>query len=71
MVNHLQTSHYHLGLVCSWCIVYFTTSANTMCQHSQLYKLALVNDDNNNREEESGDDDKSRECNDEFTFSRE
>ena len=56
LVNHLHTSHYHLGLICSCCIEYFTTSTDTMCQHSQLCKLAPVNDDDNDWEEESNDD---------------
>ena len=38
IVNQLCTSHYHLGLVCSHCVEYFTTSADAMCQHSQLFK---------------------------------
>ena len=38
VVNHLQTSHYHLGLVYSCCMEYFTMSTNAMCQHSQLCK---------------------------------
>ena len=65
--NHLQTSHYHLGLICSHCVEYFTTSANVMCWHSQLCKLAPPSGDDN-QEEESVNNDNSGEYNDEFTF---
>ena len=44
--------HYHLGLIYSWCPKYFTTSANAMCHHLQLCKLASAvvdTDDNNQR----------------------
>ena len=30
VVNNLQMSDYHLGLVCSQCLKYFTTSTDTM-----------------------------------------
>ena len=54
VVNHLQMSHYHLGLICSWCLEYFTTSANTMCHHLQLCKPALASiNDNDDQGEES------------------
>ena len=54
IINHLQTSHYHLGLVCSECLRYFTTSADTMHCHSQLSKWTLAGiDDDNDQEEES------------------
>ena len=35
VVNHLRTSHYHLGLICGWCLEYFMTSSNMMCHYSQ------------------------------------
>ena len=64
VVNHLWTSHYHLGLICSHCVEYFTMSADTMCQHSKLCKPvpAGINDDND-WEEEFVNDDNSREYN--------
>ena len=34
VVIHLRTSHYCLGLVCSWCLEYFITSTNTMHCHT-------------------------------------
>ena len=42
VVNHLRTSHYHLGLICSCCMEYFTMSTDAMHQHSQLCKPALA-----------------------------
>ena len=68
MVNNLQMSHYHMGLVCSQCLKYFTTSTDAMCHHSQLCKLAVggINDDENDQEEESDTDDDGK---DNFMFS--
>ena len=72
VVNHLQTSQYHLGLACSHCMEYFTMSANSMCWHSQLHKpvpASIDNDnDNDNQEEESVNNDNSREYKDELAF---
>ena len=70
VVNHLWTSHYHLGLICSHCMEYFTTSADAMCQHSQLCKPApaSINNDNDDWQEESDDDDNSGEYNDKSAF---
>ena len=45
-----QTSHYHLGPICSQCLEYFTTSMDTMHHHSQLCKLALAGIDNGNNQ---------------------
>ena len=58
-----------MGLICSQCLVYFTTSANAMCHHSQLCKLAPagINDDDNNWEEESNIDDNGKD-DDDFAF---
>ena len=54
MVNHLQPSHYQLGLICSHCVKYFTMSADAMHQHSQLCKLAPAStDDDGDQQEES------------------
>ena len=55
VVNHLQTRHYHLGLICSHCTEYFTRSTNAMCWHSQLYKPALAGINNNDDWEEESD----------------
>ena len=51
VVNHLQTTHYHLGLICACCLDYFTTSADTMHQHAQLCKSMAASDDDDDREE--------------------
>ena len=47
VVNQLQMSNYHLGLICSQCLESFTTSTNAVHCHLQLCKLALagVDDD--------------------------
>ena len=38
VVNHLWMSHYHLGLICSQCLKYCTTSTNAMhCHHWQWW----------------------------------
>ena len=34
MVNHLQTMHYRLGLVCNRCYDCPSTMSNTLCHHS-------------------------------------
>ena len=34
VVNHLQTVHYRLGLVCNKCNDYLSTTSNTLCHHS-------------------------------------
>ena len=65
VANHLRTSHYCLGIIYGWCLEYFMTSANMMCQHVQLCHSAPT-DSNDNCEEkpdaENGKDD------DDFTF---
>ena len=35
VVNHLCTRHYHLGLICERCLLYFMTSLDTMQHHAQ------------------------------------
>ena len=30
VVNHLHTGHYHLGLICKRCLLFFTSNSNTM-----------------------------------------
>ena len=69
LVNHLQTSHYHLGLICSHCVEYFTMNTDAMHWHSQLCKLAPASISNNDDwEEESVYNDSSRGYDDEFAF---
>ena len=41
VVNHLQTMHYHLGLICTHCLNYFMMSADAMWQ-----SMVAGNDDN-------------------------
>ena len=52
-VSHLQTTHYHLGLICSHCVDYFATSSDSMHCHTQLCKPAAAGNDNNYDREES------------------
>ena len=66
VVNHLQTSHYCLGLICSWCLKYFMTSANTMWCHSLLCKQTSAGMDSNNDQEEESNSDNNGEGN--FAF---
>ena len=48
VVNHLQSTHYHLGLICSCCLDYFTTSAEDHvlpqcpCLQTQLTASAMM-----------------------------
>ena len=65
VVNHLQTMHYHLGLICANCLNFFTTSSDTMWQHTLVCKSMATSDRNGNKEEsppeyegdDNGDDD--------------
>ena len=50
VVNHLQTMHYHLGLICAHCLDYFTTSADAMWQHAQLCKSMAAGNDSDREE---------------------
>ena len=45
VVNHLWTTHYHLGLICACCINYFTVSADTKWWLTQLCKSTAASDD--------------------------
>ena len=68
VVNHLRTSHYHLGLICGWCLKYFMTSSNTMWCHSQGCLSAHIHGGgNNNDHEEESDDGNGKDDND-FTL---
>ena len=60
--------HYHLGLVCSHCMDYFTTSTDAMCWHAQLCKLVAAGINDDDQEEEFEDDDNSCKYDDEFAF---
>ena len=67
VVNHLQTSHYCLGLICSQCLRYFTTSTDTIHHHSQLCKWTSAGiNDNDDLEEESNSNNNGE---DDFAFS--
>ena len=67
IVNHLQMSHYCLGIICSWCLKHFTTSTKTMCHHLQLCKWTSAGiDDDDDQEEESNSINNSE---DDFAFS--
>ena len=58
MVNHLWTTHIHLGLICARCLDYFTTSTDAMHQHAKLCKpMAAGNNDDDREEEDYKDDD--------------
>ena len=45
VVNHLRTTHYHLGLVCALCVD-FSTSADAMRQHTHVCKSIASAEDN-------------------------
>ena len=67
--NHLQTSHYHLGLISRHCVEYYTMSATAMHQHSQPCKPVPASiDDNNDQENESDNNDNGGEYHDELAF---
>ena len=51
VVNHLHTNHYHLGLICERCLLYFTTNSNVMQCHTQGYEPTHPNDDSSDNEE--------------------
>ena len=61
MVNHLQTTNYHQGLISTHCLDYCTTSADAMHWHAQL-------GDDDDREEEDYEDDDNGDEDDEFMF---
>ena len=61
VVNHLWTMHYHLGLVCTHCLDFFTVSSDAMQWCVLVCKSTAANDSNGNRKESpwdcKGDDD--------------
>ena len=52
VVKHLQTTHYHLGLICAHCLDYFTTNAETMCCHAHVCKPTAAGASNNDDDKE-------------------
>ena len=65
VLNHLQTTHYHLGLICACYLDYFTTSAEAMCHHAHICRPTTAGNDDDNREEE---DSENSSEDDEFKF---
>ena len=51
MVNHLHTGHYHLGLICERCLLFFTTNFKVMQCHVQGCEPTHACDDSLNDEE--------------------
>ena len=68
VVNHLWTTHYHLGLICAHCLEYFTTSADTMSCHAHICKSTTAGNDDDYREEEDYKDNDNGDEDDEFMF---
>ena len=50
VVNHLQTMHYHLGLICTHCLNCFMTTADSMHQHAQLCWSTVAGNDEDREE---------------------
>ena len=67
VVNHLQMSQHHLGLICGQCPEYFTTSADSLHFHSQLCMPVPAGNDDDDQEEESDISDNGKD-DDDFTF---
>ena len=59
-MNHLQTMHYHLGLVC---VDFFSTSADAMRWYTHVCKSITAAEDNDQEEEEYDNDDDGNEDN--------
>ena len=49
VVNHMQMTHYHLGLICACCLNFFTMSSDNMWQHALVCKSMAASDSNDNR----------------------
>ena len=60
-MNHLRTTHYHLGLVCALCVDFFSTSTNAMQQDAYMCKSIITAKDNDREEEEYENDNDSDE----------
>ena len=63
LVNHLQTMHYKLGLVCSRCLWFPTTTSEAMQHHGQACKHSDA------KEEDRRPDDNDASMSDWFTLS--
>ena len=61
VVNHLRTIHYHLGLVCTLCMDFFSTSTDAMRWHVYVCKSIAAEDNDHEEEESKNDDDGSEE----------
>ena len=68
VVNHLQTMHYHPGLICAHCLDYFTTSAETMHHHAHVCKPTAASNNDNDREEEDYEDNGNSSEDEKFKF---
>ena len=66
--NHLQSMHYHLGLICAFCLDYLMSSAEVMHWHTHLCKHMTSGDDEDNRDKEDYEDDDNGDEDDEFVF---
>ena len=57
VMNHLQTMHYHLGLICAHCPSYFPTNAEAMHCHAHACNPTPtgIGDDNDYEEYEDND----------------
>ena len=56
VVNHLRNMHYHLGLVCTLCMDFFTASMDTMRWHVHICRSMAAEDRDHKEEEESKND---------------
>ena len=64
VINHLQTMHYRLGLVCSGCLHYFTTTSEAMWHHGEVCRQPT---ESATKEEDEGPDDDDASTLDWFT----
>ena len=51
VMNHLRTTHYHLGLVCALCIDFFSTNTDAMRWHAHMCKSNTSARDNDQEED--------------------
>ena len=61
MVNHLHTIHYCLGLACTLCLAFFTTSADTMRKHGVHCKASHTKNQEEEETSEGGNNDEDDE----------
>ena len=57
IMNHLRAIHYHMCLVCTLCMEFFTTSADTLRWHVHACKFMATDDKDQEEEEESKNED--------------